>query len=234
MSLDPNTRVWRYMSFGKFVWMLQHKQLWLSNAELLDDKWELMPLDQQLNYAINNRPQTLSAEAVTERVATTVKALRKNTFVNCWTASDHESHALWRIYCPSPEGVAIQTTLGRLRKSTGASVMEVTYGPHEAGAVQQNPRKLVTQKRPMFAYEQEVRIVLVHDYGDPAHPERKTVGVGLEWDPEVNIEMVRVHPDAHFLFMETVTEVVRRLAPKLAVNGTPLVAWSEMSSGLPF
>jgi len=41
MSLDPATPVWRYMSFGKFVWMLQHKQLWLTNATLLDDKWEL-------------------------------------------------------------------------------------------------------------------------------------------------------------------------------------------------
>lgn len=234
MSLPPTTRVWRYMSFGKFVWMLQHKQLWLTNAELLDDKWELMPLGQQLNYSINNRPPSLSAKAATESVATTVKALRKNTFVNCWTASEHESHALWRIYCPSAEGVAIQTTLGRLKQSAGVPVMEVSYSPHEAEAVVLDPLKLVTQKRPMFAYEHEVRIVLKHDYADSAHPERKTVGVGLAWDPEVNLEMVRVHPEAHFLFMETVTEVVRRLAPNLAKNGTPLVAWSEMSSGLPF
>ncbi len=107
MTLEPTTRVWRYLSFGKFVWMLQHKQLWLSKVERLDDKWELMPLDQQLNYTINNRPDSLSAEAATASIAKTVKTLRKNTFVSCWTASQHESLALWKIYCPSGEGVAI-------------------------------------------------------------------------------------------------------------------------------
>jgi len=193
-----------------------------------------MPLGQQLNYSINNRPSSLSAEAATERVASIVKALRKNTYVSCWTASEHESHALWRIYCPSTEGVAIRTTLGRLTESARFPVLEVSYEPHDPAAIDGDPLKLVTQKRPMYSYEHEVRIVHVLDYDNLTNPGRKTVGVQLDWDPEENIEIIRVHPEAHFLFMETVTEVVRRLAPRLSKNGVPLVAWSEMQSGLPF
>jgi len=41
---------------------------------------------------------------------------RRHTFVNCWTSSEHESHALWRIY-RSSEAVAIQTTFGGLKES---------------------------------------------------------------------------------------------------------------------
>jgi hypothetical protein len=36
-------RVWRYMTFSRFVWLLQNKQLWLSRADLLGDPWELAP-----------------------------------------------------------------------------------------------------------------------------------------------------------------------------------------------
>jgi hypothetical protein len=34
-------KVWRYMSFPKFAWLLQKKQLWLARADLLGDPWEI-------------------------------------------------------------------------------------------------------------------------------------------------------------------------------------------------
>jgi len=234
MTLQPTTLVWRYMSFAKFVWILQKKQLWLSSAELLDDKWELMPDSPQLNTIIDKRPSSFSAEAALASAAKIVTDLRKQTFINCWTASEHESHALWRIYCPSPEGVAIQTTLGRLKKSVGLPVVEVRYSPHEADDTALNPFKLVAQKRPMFAYEQEVRVVLAHDLSDREHPERRTIGAGINWDPELHLENIWVHPEAPFWFAETVTETVRRLAPKLCDDGIPRVWFSKMSSKPPF
>ena len=222
------------MSFAKMIWMLQKKQLWLSSVELLDDKWEVMLDGPQLNTVINKRPTTHTAEAARDRAAQIITSLRKQTFVNCWTASDYESHALWRIYCPSAEGVAIQTTLDRLRNSVGLPVMEVLYGPHGTDGSTPDAGKLVAQKRPMFAYEQEVRVVLVRDLGDPHHPDRKTIGVGVGWDPELHLENIWVHPEAPFWFMETVTEAVRQLAPKLSHEGIPLVPWSKMNSPPPF
>ncbi len=234
MTLDPNISVWRYMSFAKLVWMLQMKQLWLSSAELMDDKWEVMLDTPQLNSIINNRPESLSAEQIIDNTAKTIKALRKQTFINCWSASEHESHALWRVFCPSSESVAIQTTLGRLKKSVGLPVLEVSYGPHETNGALTDIKKVVAQKRPMFAYEQEVRIVLVRDLSDHEHPERRTIGAGIDWDPELHIETIWVHPEAQFWFMETVTETVRQFAPKISQNGHPMVAWSKMNSSPPF
>ena len=31
---DAQTKVWRYMTFSRFVWLLQKKQLWLSHTDL--------------------------------------------------------------------------------------------------------------------------------------------------------------------------------------------------------
>ena len=86
----------------------------------------------------------------------------------------------------------------------------------------------------MFAYEQEVRIVLVHDFPNSVSKNRKTIGMYLDWDPELHLEKIWVHPEAHPWFMETVTETVQRLAPKLSNNGSPSVYWSQMNISPPF
>lgn len=230
MTLQPTTPVWRYMSFAKFVWMLRTKQLWLSNAEFLDDKWEIMFDSVQLNTIINNRPSSVSAEAALDSAKNVVTKLRKQAFINCWTASEHESHALWRIYCPTSEGVAIQTTLDRLQKSVVMPVLEVNYSPNIGDSTTMDVIKLVTQKRPMFAYEQEVRVVLVQDLSDHEHPDRMTFGTGLNWDPELHVENIWVHPEAPSWFIESVTEITRLLAPKLCGQ----VWWSKMNTSPPF
>ena len=233
--LSPDVRVWRYMSFGKLVWMLQTKQLWLSRADFLEDKFEVMLHGPQLNTVMTKRPTQYTAEEVRQRAARIIDKLRTTTFVNCWTASEHESHALWRIYCPSCEGAAIQTTLAKLKQSVRPlEVLQVSYGEHGTDGVTPDVTKLVTQKRPMFAYEQEVRVVLIKDLSDHKNPDRTTFGVGIDWDPELHLENIFVHPEAPFWFMETVTETVRQLAPGLSHNGTPLVPWSKMNSSPPF
>jgi hypothetical protein len=222
------------MSFAKLAWMLQTKQLWLSAIETLGDQWEVTFDTPQLNTIINRRPLTDSAAAATARAAPTISALRRRTFVNCWSAGEHESHALWKVFCPSSEGVAIQTTLARLRESLPLPVLEVEYGPHGSDGTSPDVRRLVAQKRPMFAYEREVRIVLEKNLDDAQHPERRTVGAGIPWDPGQHLERVWVHPEAPFWFIETVTETVQRLAPALSDQGHVLVCWSQMNLRPPF
>jgi hypothetical protein len=226
VPLQPSTKVWRYMSFAKLIAMLQKKQLWLSRADLLGDPWEVTPSGEQLNMLINRRPVSVTTETVIDQTAAQVKKLRRGTYVNCWTASEHESHALWRIYCPPCEGVAVYTTLERLRRSVPFPVVEVSY---EQGDQAPDIRRLVVQKRPMFAYEQEVRIILQADYTDLNHPERETIGVHIDWDPEQHLEGICVHPEGQYWFLETVTEAVRTLAPSLSQHGFPLVHYSRMS-----
>jgi len=228
-------KVWRYMSFSRFFWLLQKKQLWLSRADLLGDPWEISLVGKQLEHVISHHPPTtlpladVKPETAMQRSERIIRMWRRQTFVSSWSSSEHESHALWRIYCRSAEGVAVQTTLARLRESVGdLRVYRVTY--ETPGSRKQTPTlpDLVAKKRPMFAYEQEVRVVLSTDGG--ADPDHEALGHGLEWDPEKTVEWIRVHPEADYSFMETVTAAVELYAPALKDR----VAWSTMNERPPF
>lgn len=224
------------MSFSRFIWLLQKKQLWLSRADRLGDPWEISLAGDQLKHVISShpiepitegrRPKTENAMQRSERIN---KLWRQRTFVSCWNASDHESHALWRIYCGSPDGVAIQTKFARLRQSVGGlPVYKVAY--EMPGMRKQTPTlvDLVTKKRPMFAYEQEIRVVL-DAVAEPV-PEGEVLGHPIEWNPELILQSVFVHPEADFSFMETVTAAVAHYAPALKDS----VVWSAMREPPPF
>lgn len=230
-------KVWRYLKFSRFVWLLQKRQLWLSRADLLGDPWEITLAGDQLQHVISHAPITtlplpkVTPETAMERAKRIIPMWRREMFINCWSNSDHESHALWRVYCGSREGVAIQTTLAKLQSSVGnLPVLKVTY--ETPGSRKQTPTRLdlVTKKRPMFAYEQEVRIILSTENDAPTNPDQETGGKGLDWIPETNVESIRVHPEADAAFMETVKAVVAQYAPALKDS----VAWSDMNAAPPF
>lgn len=232
--IHESIKAWRYMKFSRFVWLLQKRQLWLSRVDVLDDPWEISLAGDQLEHVISRHPISplpssgVVRETAIERSDRIINAWRKQTFINCWRASDYESHALWRIYCAASEGVAIQTTLGKLKASVGdLPVYPVTY--QVPGSKKQTPTHadLVTKKRPMFSYEQEVRIVR---FTEEKNSTPEPTGLGLNWDLEKWVESIRVHPEADHSFMETVTAAVECYAPALRDK----FAWSEMRSQPPF
>jgi hypothetical protein len=179
VSLDHTQKVWRYMSFARFVWLLQKKTLWLSRVDVLGDPWEISLVGDQLDHVISRHPigalplPEVKPETAMQRSERIIKRWRQQTFVSCWSISEHESHALWRIYCGSVDGVAVQTTLARLQESVGdLSIYKVTYEALGTGRRTPTLADLVSKKRPMFAYEQEVRVVCSNE----ERPERQALG----------------------------------------------------------
>jgi hypothetical protein len=211
MTTGRSLKVWRYMSFGRFVWMLKRKALWMSRVDQLNDAWE----------------GVLGAgEAPVDR----------RIFVNCWTAQNSESHAMWSIYCSSREGVAVQTTLSKLRTSVGQfPVLPVKYvNARPLSESEISPVELAVRKRKPFAYEKERRIVsvpsdkkrrsLTTSFSEPlpkdfdAGPQlivTEVYGFPLRWDPEEWLEAVLIHPGADHGFRYALESVVRALAPSL-------------------
>ena len=114
-----------------------------------------------------------------------------------------------------------------VKKSVGnLPVYRVAY--QVPGSIKQTPSlsDLVAKKRPMFAYEQEIRVVFFVDADD----DKETIGQGVAWDPEKIVESIRVHPEADDSFIETATAVVEHYAP--ALKGR--VARSVMNEPPPF
>ncbi|MEQ1775543.1 MAG: hypothetical protein ABL891_17340 [Burkholderiales bacterium] len=228
---DKTMKVWRYMSYARFVWMLQAKQLWLSRADYLSDPWELSLAGDQLAHVIATAPISPVGEPprepILQRSERIIKAWRQKTYISCWSAQAHESHALWRIYCPTSEGVAIQTTVAKLNSSVGdLPLMPVTYQTPGSNRKTPTLTDLATEKRPMFAYEHEVRVLHLADSDAPSYP----IGFGLPWDCEQHVEHIYVHPEADQSFMETVIATVAVHAPSLKDR----VVWSAMNEQRPF
>lgn len=210
------THVWRYLSFGRFVWLLQAKKLWLSRVDLLGDDWEMRLAGEQLEHVIARRPMTplgAVAEDPIERARRIIRNWRLTSFVNCWSAQAHESHALWRVFCPSAEGVAIRSTLDRLQASVGKPIQVQRVVYERPGQHRRTPTRkdLITQKRPMFEYEHEHRVILIED----ATPDETVTGIALDWNPEIRIEAIRIHPEADNAFADTIARVVEHYAPGL-------------------
>ncbi len=40
-GVHHDQKISRYMSFSRFLWLLQQKRLWLARVDKLDDPWEL-------------------------------------------------------------------------------------------------------------------------------------------------------------------------------------------------
>ena len=209
--------VWRYMSFAKFVWAIQNKCLWLTRADLLGDPWEISLSGEQLKHVIDSHPITPIGEEprepAEERARRIIGLWRRNTFISCWNRSAHESNALWKIYCENADGIALQTTYEKLIQIGGRHPLySVTYPAPGSNRSTPTHIDLVTKKRPMFAYEDEVRIVF-HDENNEAGAAR---GVRLHFDFEHLIESVRIHPEANEFFFETVQSTVNTFAQNFA------------------
>jgi hypothetical protein len=221
--------LWRYMSFTRFLWMLQRKKLWLARADTLNDPWELALAGDQLEHVILRRPiRPLDSkepeEPIRERARRINKLWRETTYISCWSSADHESYALWRVFCSSNEGVAVSTSTRSLMKAVGnVKLYVVTYC--EPGIEIKTPTalQLATKKRVMFDYEREVRAVATTETQDP----KLTKGeFGFEYiiDPEALINSIAVHPEAEPALFDTILRAVDDYAPKLRNS----VSWSTM------
>jgi hypothetical protein len=221
----------RYMTFSRFVWLLQNKKLWLARVDQFEDQWELALAGEQLEHTLSRHPIPKFPlrevpEGGFERARRIESLWRRTTFVNCWNASNHESHALWRIYCGASEGVLIETTFDRLGESTpGLKLLPIEYGTLGSRRITPMLLDLVTKKRPMFEYECEVRLIKWETDSPGEHAsEDGVLGREFDWDPEANVDSIRVHPQADQSFMDTVSGVVAKYAPGLKDR----VVWSEM------
>ncbi len=158
------------MSFTKFLWLIQKKRLWLARADTMSDPWELALAGDQLEHVILRRPITPlhreeeEEETIQERARRINKVWRETTFISCWSSADHESYALWKIFCGPNDGVAISVPTRWLKQTLGnVKLYVVTYS--EPGTELRTPSAidLATKKRLMFDYEREVRAIATVD-----------------------------------------------------------------------
>lgn len=217
-----NTPLWRYMDFAKFVAMLANKSIYFARPDLLGDpfegarglvskqpEWKAYSLE-YLENAIRTAPggaNNRSDEEIRQEAERLFSDIRrvdetefKRTFVSCWHASDVESEALWRLYCPPGSvGVAVQTERGVLEDSLDQELTikfgHVRYIDFSRGFAGTYDR--IFWKRKSLSHEAEVRGVVQKDWMD----KRDIPGIAVSADLNRGIQKVVISPFAPSWFM---------------------------------
>jgi hypothetical protein len=184
---DDSKTTWRYLTFPSFVSVLQTKQMFFSRLEDLEDPYEGRFTD------------VVKCHFPTQVVAASEQFSRHNLCVNCWHMNEYESAAMWAIYAESGTGIAIRSTIGRMKASLhvdprDVSMCEVQYVDFSQFGGCDRCFSL-NLKRKSFEHEREVRLWRLE-----ADHHTQDLGVSISVDPDELIDQVYISPKAeHWL-----------------------------------
>ncbi|HDX9701795.1 TPA: DUF2971 domain-containing protein [Bacillus thuringiensis] len=231
-DIEGNAKLWRYMDFTKLVSLVADQSIYLRRSDEFTDVFEGV----LFGYGVENaredieamfseagcserfiQKQLEKAEEVANDVIERAERNRKNVFINCWHLNEYESAAMWGLYLKSNEGIAIQTTFDKIKRSLNVCKEDVFIG--KVKYIDHTKHKNLIEsylepfftKRISFKHEQEVRLVYALT---PHHEEyvenSEEIGKNIQVNLADLIERVYVSPDAAPWFVDVVKVVLEK------------------------
>lgn len=231
--------IWRYMDFTKFVSLLETRSIFFVRVAQLDDPFEgSFPVSQSpVERVLGMLPQGVFPEGVTVEVTPSPgfldfwSLMRSWAMVSCWHAVAHESAAMWKLYTSTNAGVAIRSTVGRLRQALGTpspgppdffggdryhiGMLEyIDYGSSYIPIA--NVVAQFFRKRRSFEHEYELRVLLeqypinADRWPDYSHRQPDDHGKYIPVDLKALIYDIRIPPQAGQWYLELVSKVATR------------------------
>lgn len=242
---NKDVKVWRYMDFTKLISLIDSRRLFFTRVDKFNDPFEgSYP---KINVqARGHLPEEITKDMTEEQINKLTESLKKSgeinknwpryTAINCWHMNDHESAAMWDLYLKSNEGVAIQSTYSKLKKSLTDEqetyLGVVKYIDYDTEFLDSgNLLSPFVHKRKSFEHEREVRALSLKwptgDKGMDFTQETIDFGVEIKTDLEVLVEKIYVAPNSPAWFAELVRSAVNRYGYKFEVvhsrlNDSPL------------
>ncbi len=220
---NENAKIWRYLDFTKFVSLLDRQALFFCRADKLSDPFEgsVSKANLELRRGNYERMPKLAQEIMDKRCDPSLKEMKKVTCINCWHINEYESAAMWKLYLKSEKGVAVQSTIKRLRgsfnKQDEIPIGKVKYRDYGVEVVPEyHPIFAFFYKRKSFEYERELRAAIQSIPGPFVQPEidktEQEIGDGeyVSIDLDILIEKIFVSPKAPKWFRELVESMVAR------------------------
>lgn len=207
-----STKIWRYMDFAKFVNLLCNKSLFFCRSDKFEDPYEGSIT--RANYKL--RESMGISKSAKEGQSELFKNIRKYTFINCWHMNDVESNAMWKLYLNNDEGIAIQSTVGKLIDSINTAkdvkILPVTYINYEIDYMPTDDLFCTfVHKEKAYSHEREIRAIIqeipkipdLNSYSEPL-----TVGLKVEINLDKLIDSIYVSPTASTWLEGTVKSVI--------------------------
>jgi hypothetical protein len=134
-TVPPEAKLWRYMSFAKFMNMLMLDQLHFHVASGFNDDFEgTVPeavkevMEEEYAEAAENGD---FPENGLEEHKKLIGVLRDITYLSCWHNKGHESAAMWSKYGNEDGAVAIESSVRNLRRALTPTEHQVHIGKVE-------------------------------------------------------------------------------------------------------
>jgi len=204
---DNDTVVWKYMDLSKFLDMLLCRQLFMSRSDKFEDQYEgtfSEPTYEELKKLSANNPEFLNYH----------KFHRKNVVISSWHINEYESFAMWQIFTKNNEGLAIQSTIGRMQEALGPEnrydqyIGAVKYIDYKREYVPlENKFFPFLFKRKSFQYEREVRII------SDLSEHNLNINEGLKANVDIHklIDKIYIHPKSENWYKNLVIQLMQQL-----------------------
>ena len=215
---DPNTIVWKYLDLSKFLDLLMSEKLFMSRSDKFEDQYEgtfSEPTFEEIKKLSIDNPDFLNY----------YKTHREKVAISSWHINEYESFAMWQIFTQNSEGLAIQSTIGRLQESLvpetnfNQYIGEVNYIDYKKEHIPFDDMFFpFLFKRKSFQYEGEVRIIT--DIGESDIK----INEGLKINVNINqlIEKIYIHPKSENWYKNLVIQLVKQLGFDFTIEKSDL------------
>jgi len=190
---DRDLIIWRYMDLWKFLDIVDNKKLYLARADTFEDKFEGRIANRKIRDLDDNHPLK-KIDDYSEF------ALKKHTYISCWTCYEDEDYALWKIYSDYKTAIAIKTTVGKLIDSISDEksiqrIGVINYSNRSSGYVfRGNTYQLFFEKRKYFSFEYEIRVLTELMFDNYEELLKLPLGTSINIKPEILINEIYLAP----------------------------------------
>jgi hypothetical protein len=215
-EFGDETVVWRYMDLARFAVLLSESKLHFTRGSALraDDPYEIHGRAEGLERPVQRViPAEQGSQALyalmSHEAASSVNNASEHVFVNSWCMAS-ESLGMWMLYGASGRGVAVRSTIGRVK---AAIKRELDPDQYRFGAVEYDEERarafdfrqgtipvgrsvwkvlltLALTKRLAYQHEREWRAAIYQD------SRQKAPGIDIPVDLDVLLEQVYAGPRA--------------------------------------
>jgi hypothetical protein len=214
--VDPaDVPVWRYMNLEKLLSILIDQALFFASVKTLaqSDRYEGQPT-----------PAEITASGLMPSVAKELDQYNASTkgslFFSCWHMNDSESDAMWKLYVAGTGGVAVRSSIARIKRcfqktQEDISLGKIAYIDEYYSSIEffNYIVQRFMRKRLAFRHEKEIRLV----YYDENQSRLGFPGVLIPVEVNVLIEKIVISPRADDWFLSLVKTLVARLGYNIDV-----------------
>lgn len=122
--VDPGTVIWRYLTFKKFVSLIELRAIWFAKLGLFEDAEEGMTPELTRQKMKNQHkgmegwfPDEERKSQVRRFVEDNEQYGRDLIVASCWVIREQESKDMWAEYAKDDEGIVIKSTVEALTQS---------------------------------------------------------------------------------------------------------------------